>query len=86
MQEHYRLADKVSEDEANLIFNNATCNMIKNAFKHACCISGATYYMQVNLLLFCTHVLNSLFSTLTCKYNSLLHACVEAGDEAHPGP
>jgi hypothetical protein len=26
------------------------------------------------------------FFTLTCKCNSFLHACVEAGDEAHSGP
>jgi hypothetical protein len=35
MQEHYRLADGVSEEEANLIFNNATWKVIKDAFKHA---------------------------------------------------
>jgi hypothetical protein len=27
-----------------------------------------------------------VFFTLTCKCNSILHACVEAGDEAHPDP
>jgi hypothetical protein len=43
--------------------------------------------MQVNLLLFCTQVLKlMIFFTLTCKYNSVLHIGVEAGDEAHPGP
>jgi hypothetical protein len=31
-------------------------------------------------------VLKLLFFTLTCKFNSFLHACVEAGDEAHLGP
>jgi hypothetical protein len=44
MQEHYRLADDVSEDEANLIFNNAARKVIKDAFKDACCISVASYY------------------------------------------
>jgi hypothetical protein len=79
MQEHYRLADGVSEVEANLIFNNAACNVITDAFKHVHCISIATYYTQLNLLLFCTHVLKLLFFTLTCKCNSLLHASVESG-------
>jgi hypothetical protein len=44
MQEHYRLAEGVCEDEANLIINNATCKVIKDAFKHAHCISVASYY------------------------------------------
>jgi hypothetical protein len=44
MQEHYRLADDVSEDEANLVFNNATRKVIKDAFKDARCISVASYY------------------------------------------
>jgi hypothetical protein len=57
MQKHYLLADGVSEDEANLIFNNATWKVLKDAFKHAHCISVASYYTQVNLLPFCTHVL-----------------------------
>jgi hypothetical protein len=54
MQEHYCLVDGVSEDEANLVFNNATSKVIKDVFKHNPCISVASYYMQVNLLLFCT--------------------------------
>jgi hypothetical protein len=86
MQEYYHLAEGVSEDEANLIFNNDARKVIKDTFKHACYISVASYYTQVNLLLFCTYVLKLLYFTLTCKYNSLLHACVEAGDEAHPDP
>jgi hypothetical protein len=67
MQEHYRLADGVSEEEANLIFNNAARKLIKDAFKHANCISVAPYYTQVNLLLFCTQVLKLLIFTMTCK-------------------
>jgi hypothetical protein len=27
-----------------------------------------------------------VFFTLTCEFNSLLHASVEVGDEAHVGP
>jgi hypothetical protein len=60
MQEHYHLANDVSEDEVNLVFNNATQKVIKDAFKHARCISIASYYTQLNLLLFCTHVLKLL--------------------------
>jgi hypothetical protein len=60
MKEYYRLADGISEDEANLIFNNAAQKVIKDAFKHARCISVASYYTQVNLLLFCTQVLKLL--------------------------
>jgi hypothetical protein len=44
MQEHYRLADGVIEDEANLIFNNATQKVIKDTFKHAHCVSVVSYY------------------------------------------
>jgi hypothetical protein len=44
MHEHYRLADGVSKDEANLIFSNAAHKLIKDAFKHARCISVASYY------------------------------------------
>jgi hypothetical protein len=54
MQEHYRLVDNIREDEANLIFNNVARKVIKDAFKSAHCISVATCYTQVNLLLFCT--------------------------------
>jgi hypothetical protein len=60
MQEHYRLADGVSEEEANLIFSNAAQKVIKDTFKHAYCISVASYYTQVNLLLFYTQVLKLL--------------------------
>jgi hypothetical protein len=61
MQEHYHLADGVSDDEASLVFNNASYKVIKDTFKHAYYIYVATYYTQVNLLLFCTHVLKLLF-------------------------
>jgi hypothetical protein len=57
MQEHFHLADGVSEDGASLVFNNAAWKLIKDAFKHDRCIFVATYYSLVNLLLFCTHVL-----------------------------
>jgi magnesium-transporting ATPase (P-type) len=55
------LADGVSEDEASLVFDNAARKVIKDAFKHARCIYVASYYMQVNLLLFCMYVLKLLF-------------------------
>jgi hypothetical protein len=38
------LADGVSEDEANLVFNNAAHKVIKDAFKDAYYISVASYY------------------------------------------
>jgi hypothetical protein len=50
IQEYYRLADGISEDEANLVFNNAAQKVIKDAFKHARCLSIASYYTQVNLI------------------------------------
>jgi hypothetical protein len=57
MQEYFCLADGVSEVEANLVFNNAARKVIKDAFKHARCISVVIYYMGVNLILFCMQVL-----------------------------
>jgi hypothetical protein len=60
MQEHYHLVNGISKDEANLIYNNATRKVIKDAFKHARCISMASYYTQVNLLPFYTQVLKLL--------------------------
>jgi hypothetical protein len=50
----------VSEDEVNLVFNNATQKVIKNTFKHAPCIFVAAYYTQLNLLPFYTQVLKLL--------------------------
>jgi hypothetical protein len=44
MQEHYRLADGVSEEEANLVFNNVARKVIKDAIKHVRCTSVASYY------------------------------------------
>jgi hypothetical protein len=44
------LADGVSEAEANLVFNNAAWKVIKDAFKHARCISVATYYACVEVI------------------------------------
>jgi hypothetical protein len=51
------LADGVSKAESNFVLNSATWKVIKDAFKHSRCISVAIYYTQVNLSLFCTHVL-----------------------------
>jgi hypothetical protein len=36
------------------VFNNVARKVIKDTFKHAYCISVATYYTHVNILLFCT--------------------------------
>jgi hypothetical protein len=79
------LTERVSEVEARLIFNNAAHKVIKDTFKHAHYISVVTYCAQVNLLLFCTQVLKLLFFTLTCEFNSLLHAGLETANEAHAG-
>jgi hypothetical protein len=54
MLAHYCLVNDVSEDDTNLVFNNVAGKVIKDAFKHARCISVASYYTQVNLLPFCT--------------------------------
>jgi hypothetical protein len=61
MQKHYRLADGVSDDEANLIYNNVVRKVITDAFKHTRCISAASYYTLVNLHPFCTQVLTLFF-------------------------
>jgi hypothetical protein len=71
MQEQYRLADGVSKDEANLVFNNAAWKVIKDAFKHAHCISVASYYMQENLCPFCTQVLKLLIFYFDMQMNFL---------------
>jgi hypothetical protein len=44
MHEHFHLAKGISKGEAILMFNNATHKVIKDSFKHAQCISVATYY------------------------------------------
>jgi hypothetical protein len=64
MQEHYRLANGISEDEANLVFNNVAWKVIKDVFKHVRCISVASYYTHVILLPFCTQVLKLLLFLL----------------------
>jgi hypothetical protein len=64
MQKYYRLTDGVTKDEANLVFNNTAWKVIKDAFKHTHCISVASYYTHVNLLLFCTQVLKLLIFLL----------------------
>jgi hypothetical protein len=38
LQEHYRLADDIREEEANLVFNNVARKVIRDAFKHTHCI------------------------------------------------
>jgi hypothetical protein len=60
MHEHYRLADGVSEVDANLVLNNVTRKVIKDAFMHAHSISIASNYTKVNLLPFCPQVLKLL--------------------------
>jgi hypothetical protein len=54
------LVNGVSKNKANLVFNNVTQKVFKDAFMHARSISVAFYYTQVNLLLFCTQMLKLL--------------------------
>jgi hypothetical protein len=61
MQEHYRLSVGVCEAKASLVFNNVPHKVIKDASKHALSRFVASYYTQVNLFLFCTHVLKLFF-------------------------
>jgi hypothetical protein len=42
------LVDGVSEVEASFRFNNVARKVIKDTFKHARCVSVATYYTQVS--------------------------------------
>jgi hypothetical protein len=76
----------VSEDEVNLVFNNATQKVIKDAFKHSplhiCCrLLHAGEF--TSLLHVGVEVID--FFTLICKCNSFLHVGVEARDEANTG-
>jgi hypothetical protein len=47
MQERFHLANRISEAEASSMFNNVAWKVINDTFKHARCISVATYSMQV---------------------------------------
>jgi hypothetical protein len=47
MYEHFRLAEDVKEEMANIIFNKAARKVIKDAVKHAHLVSTAFYYSQV---------------------------------------
>jgi hypothetical protein len=44
MQEHFRLAEGISLESANIIFDKAVWKVIKDAVKHACLVSTALYY------------------------------------------
>jgi hypothetical protein len=56
LEEHYRLAEGVSEDKASLIFNNAAHKVIKDAFKHTRCISACEFtsflHIRVEVIVF----------------------------------
>jgi hypothetical protein len=47
MQEHFHLAEGISEDMANIVFNKAMCKVIKDAVKHAHLVSIFVFYTQV---------------------------------------
>jgi hypothetical protein len=47
MQEHFRLAESVSLESANIVFDKAAQKVIKDAIKHARLVFTALYYSQV---------------------------------------
>ncbi len=47
MQEHFCLAEGVSLEAANIVFNKAARKVIKDAVKHARLVSTALYYTKV---------------------------------------
>jgi hypothetical protein len=85
MQEHYCLANSIGEDKANVVFNNATQKVIKDAFKHAHYIFVASYYTGefTSLLHAGVEVIDFLIWHANVFF---LHAGVEAVDEAHTSP
>jgi hypothetical protein len=46
-QEHFRLAEGVSEDVVIIVFNKVAHKVIKDAVKHARLVSISVFYMQV---------------------------------------
>jgi hypothetical protein len=47
MQEHFRLAEGVSLDSANIVFDKAARKVMKDAIKHDRLVSAALYHSQV---------------------------------------
>jgi hypothetical protein len=47
MQEHFYLAEGVSLDAANIVFDKAAQKVIKDAIKHARLVSTALYYTEL---------------------------------------
>jgi hypothetical protein len=47
MQEHFSLAEGVSEDVANIVFNKVVHKVIKDVVKHARLVSISMFYTQV---------------------------------------
>jgi hypothetical protein len=47
MQEHFYLAEGVSIEMANIVFNKAAWKVIKDTVKHTCLVSTTLYYSQV---------------------------------------
>jgi hypothetical protein len=43
-QEHFRLAEDISIEMANIVFDKATRKVIKDTIKHTCLVSTALYY------------------------------------------
>jgi hypothetical protein len=47
MREHFHLAEGISKEMANIVFNKVARKVIKDAIKHACLVSTTLYYSQV---------------------------------------
>jgi hypothetical protein len=46
-QEHFHLAEGVSEEMANIVLDKVARKVIKDTIKHACFVSTTLYYSQV---------------------------------------
>jgi hypothetical protein len=47
MLKHFCLADDISEEMANIVFNKVACKVIKDTAKHASLVFTTLYYSQV---------------------------------------
>jgi hypothetical protein len=47
MQEQFRLAEGISGEMSNIVFNKSMHKVIKNTIKHVCLVSTTLYYLLV---------------------------------------
>jgi hypothetical protein len=83
-QEHFCLVYEVSIEMANIIFDKVTRKVIKDAIKHACLVSMASYYSQVlkHSLQYFLYLMTNYYLTTTFV---VLLAGAEAVDKAQLG-